>query len=565
MTVDRGPLVTRTRPVGLRPVVRVPGFRADPGDDSLERAFAYAAEPTRGDLDAWQDAILAEVGRAVTDADPLTAVATRVERWMYGWQAVTSSESFEGFRRGFAEAVVVRLRKDVTYVWQHLRPDSRGRSQILFVLILAGIALGERDEAETALRLLADHAPTELCDDGVHRARTSGDQLDAVRVLIGAMANATAAGLAIPRRLSDSASRACTFAMHLHRADGTMPALGDGIERDGRPLLRLASTMLGRGDLEWVATDGRSGRVPSVAVTTFASGGYLVWRSGWGTDRAFEHERWGLFDIGAVDATGDRGRSVPLGLTLANGRETLVVDRPADGQRVGVDGRLVGGAPSDPPTAVTVDGPDNVYRLASVAGVAAAGRPDRSTGRRARPRVAAALTYHATIDGLDLAIGSVTNHHLQVAHTRAVAFVGGEYWVVHDRLRAADPHCYTVRWYLPPNAAGCTSVRACGEQIVTWAPHVRIASPAWCGTTHVEDHNGASPDDRVAVPVVVTTVDGKADADIVTVINGSGVDVFGVHAIVDEDAVTIAVERHRRIDRVGWSTDGPPWFDVTLH
>ena len=568
MTVDRGPLAPRTRPVGLRSVVRVPGFRADPGDDSLERAFAYAAEPSRGDLDAWQDAILAELGRAVTDAGTPTAVATRVERWIYGWQAVTSSDSFEGFRRGFADAVIVRLREDVTHVWEHLEPDSCERSRFLYVLLVAGIALGERDDAETALRLLADHAPTELCDDGVHRARTSGDQLDAVRVLIGAMANATAAGMAIPRRLSDGASRACTFAMHLHRADGTMPALGDGIERDGRPLLRLASTMLGRGDLEWVATDGRSGRVPSVAVTTFASGGYLVWRSGWGTDRAFEHERWGLFDIGAVgavDAVDDRGRTDPLGLTLANGCETLVVDRPADGQRVGVDGRLVGSAPSDAPTAVTVDGLDNVYRLASVAAVGTAGRQPRSTGRRPRPRVAAALTYHATIDGLDLAIGSVTNHHLQVTHTRAVAFVGGEYWVVHDRLRSADPHCYTVRWYLPPGAAGCTSVRASGEQVVTWAPHVRIASPSWCGTTHVEDRDGVSRGGQLAGPVVVTTVDGKADADIVTVINGSGVDVFGVHAIVDEDAVTIAVERHRRTDRVGWSSDGPPWFDVTLH
>ena len=574
MNADPAPLRARARPAGLRTVVRVPGISADPGDESLERAVAYAAAPTQGDLDAWQDAILAQVAGSTTEAEPLTAVATRVERWIYGWQAVTGSESFEGFRRGFADAVIVRVREDDTHLWCHLRPDSPGRSQILFVLLLAGIALGERDQAETALRLLAEHAPTELCDDGVHRARTSGDQLDAVRASIGAMANATAAGLTIPRRLSDSASRACTFAMHLHRPDGTTPALGEGIERDGRPLLRLASTMLGRGDLEWVATDGSSGRVPSSAVTTFASGGYLVWRSGWGTDRAFEHERWGLFDIGAVDATGERGRVDPLGLTLANGRETLVLDRPADGPRAPA-ARPVGLLPSDAPTTVTVHGYENVYELASVAAAAASGRQlaaaaarggqGRSTRRRARSRAEAALTYHATIDGLDLAIGSVTNHQLQVTHTRAVAFVGGEYWVVHDRMRAADPHRYTVRWFLPTNAVGCTSVRTSGEQVVTWAPHVRIATPAWCGSTHVEDGSGASPDEEPAAPVVVTTVDGRADADIITVINGTGVDVFRVQAIVDEDAVTVAIERHRRIDRIGWSTDGPPWFDVTLH
>ena len=66
MTADRGPLEPRTRPVGLRSVVRVPGFRADPGDDSLERAFAYAAGPSRGDLDAWQDAILGKLSRPST-------------------------------------------------------------------------------------------------------------------------------------------------------------------------------------------------------------------------------------------------------------------------------------------------------------------------------------------------------------------------------------------------------------------------------------------------------------------------------------------------------------------
>ena len=63
------------------------------------------------------------------------------------------------------------------------------------------------------------------------------------------------------------------------------------------------------------------------------------------------------------------------------------------------------------------------------------GRPARN-----KPVSTARLLGRWTRPGLDVLRAEVTSPCYDAVHTRTVAFVDGDYWVVHDRLRAPTAH-----------------------------------------------------------------------------------------------------------------------------
>lgn len=474
--------------------------------EGLDLAHAHRVTGDGRFLAAWEDLVESFCDQVPVGFDSSDVSARRIQNWLYAWQRFAAP-----LRAGLAERLVERLVADADHVAAHLTPERNHRTIELYALLLVGIAVdpsGRR--AEEALDLLAANAVADVWDDGVHRECSTDYHLIVLRSFVGAVANARQVGLAVPEALVERIQRACDFALHVQRPDGTTPALSDGDQGDFRPLLALAGDLLDRPDLVWAATGGRDGRPPARRLVTFPTGGYCVQRSGWGDDRRdYADERWCVVDCGPL-GDGGHGHYDHLNVEMAGGGRTLVVDPGrytyADDGDHGWRHRFKGTAAHN---TVTVDGRDQTpYRC----------------GKPKGPTSAARLVGRATVPGLDVVVGEATSPCYEALHTRAVAFVDGDYWIVHDRLRGEVPHRYEARWHLAPEADGRTTVEDHGDQVVVRAPGLAIAVPRWCGTvTVVRGWVSPTYGVRRPAPVVVVTATGRVDADLVAaVVPGDG-------------------------------------------
>ena len=142
-------------------------------------------------------------------------------------------------------------------------------------------------------------------------------------------------------------------------------------------------------------------------------------------------------------------------------------------------------------------------------------------------------------------------------HTRTVAFVAGDYWIVHDRLRAGTEHSYAARWHLVPAAAGATTVdsTASGDRLT--APGLLLLAPL--GTLSVSD-GWVSPSygRKQPAPVAVVSATG-ADADLVTVLlPGPSSEGVRAEAAVEGGRVEVRVyQPGGPADTVRWSLADP--------
>jgi hypothetical protein len=169
------------------------------------------------------------------------------------------------------------------------------------------------------------------------------------------------------------------------------------------------------------------------------------------------------------------------------------------------------------------------------------------------PTSTARLLGRWSAPGLDLLRAEVTSPCYDAVHTRTVAFVDGDYWIVHDRLRAGTEHSYAARWHLAPATAGRTSTD--GDRLT--APGLLLLAPL--GTLSVSD-GWISPSygRKQAAPVAVLSATG-ADADLITVLlPGPPAGGVRAEAAVDGDRVEVRVHRPGGpADTVRWSLAEP--------
>ena len=92
----------------------------------------------------------------------------------------------------------------------------------------------------------------------------------ALRSFVGARENCRRFGVALPAGFDERLARACEFALHCRRPDGTIPALWTATPATTRELLELAARLL---DARRPAGARRRGRA------SFADGGYHVQRA----------------------------------------------------------------------------------------------------------------------------------------------------------------------------------------------------------------------------------------------------------------------------------------------
>jgi aminoglycoside phosphotransferase (APT) family kinase protein len=78
-------------------------------------------------------------------------------------------------------------------------------------------------------------------------------------------------------------------------------------------------------------------------------------------------------------------------------------------------------------------------------------------------------------DGFDFLHGLARSHEYPVIHERKIFFVRGEYWIVSDVLRAAEPHEYDLRFHLSEAAFGQTTMQHTNHTRLIAAPNLLLA------------------------------------------------------------------------------------------
>jgi hypothetical protein len=471
-------------------------------NEGLDLAHAFAVTGRVEYLDTWERLVRSYSSQVPVGHERSEVAARRMQNWLYAWQRFRES----GANTNVDELLIARLAADADHLAAHLTAERNHRTLELYALLLTGLALEDRAGAQQALDGLVDNACRDILSDGVHRERSSEYHMIVLRSLVGAVANGRAAALVVDPALVAAVDRACNVALHLQRPDGTMPALSDSDVGDFRPLLARAAALLDRPDLRWVATAGGEGTPPSERVSVFPTGGYSTLRSGWGEgDRKYAAECWGVFDCGPL-GDGGHGHYDHLAVELWAGGHALVLDAGRYTYADGDDGwrRWFKGTAAH--NTVTVDGLDQT-----------AYRP----GKPKDPVSTARLVHRVADERVELLVGTTTSARYETVHTRALALVDGERWVVHDRLRGDRPHDYAVRWHLAPATDGTVALDRRGDDHVVTAAGVRLRVPQHCGEVVVED-GWISPTYGVKHPAPVVVVRSRGrDADVVTTIEAA--------------------------------------------
>ncbi len=513
--------------------------------EGLDLAHAFGETRDIRYLTTWQQLVSSFVDQVPVGSDSSDVSARRIQNWIYAAQRFMVTGCFPGFEEGFEQLFEQRVSLDVQHLREHLTTERNHRTLELYALLVADLAFGRRDAARADLELLADNASTDIWTDGVHRECSSDYHLIVLRSLVGSLLNARIADIEVPAALVDRTNAAATFALWLHRPNGTTPALSDGDQGDFRSLMALAADVLERPDLEWVASDGRQGVAPETSGATFEVGGYEFWRADWSSAAS----AWGVFDCGPI-GDGGHGHYDQLSVELFDGPRALVVDPGRytyaddgpDGWRHWFKGTAAHNT-------LMVDGLDHV-----------AFRTGKPKGDRSEAR----LLQRSRVAGLDVATGEVRSSRYEAVHVRSVALVDNSYWVIRDRVFADRCHRYEMRWHLDPRCAG--SIVARRDPVSGWVdgPGLRlVVADLGTGELAIED-GWVSPryGARRAAPVVVVAVDGGSNLDLVTLIGGvDAPDSITVECIDDE--LFIATRAGAVVHHLGWTGNGDDgWMKV---
>jgi hypothetical protein len=519
----------------------------------LDLAHAHTETGDAAYLEAWQRLVgsyLRQVGPGEGVEDTADVAARRVQNWVYAWAAFAAAPGFPGLPPDFARDLLAGIGDTTAYIRANLTAERNHRTLELYALMIVALALPELDRdgellafamAELHANLLAD-----IRADGVHREQSTHYHCIVLRSFLGARENARRFGLAFGEGYDEHLARACEFAMHCHRPDGTIAALGDSDSGSYTELLELAADLLDREDLRWAATAGAAGTAPARRYVSFATGGYHLQRSGWGDrGRAYADERWCIFDCGPL-GDGGHGHYDLLNVEIAAGGRPLVLDpgrHTYDEQAPNLRHWFKGTAAHN---TVVVDGLDQTpYRP---------GKPLKGTIARGR------LIGRHSAPGLDVVAGEASSIAYDAVHARRVAFVGDEYWVVEDRLTAPTAHRYDLRFHLAPEATGDVTVERRDGASVVRAPGLALVVVGDV-TPAIED-GWVAPDYGVkhVAPVVSVVADGAADATFTTVILplDDGADVPDVALLHDDEGATLEVTGDGFADTLRWSEAGLP-------
>ena len=412
----------------------------------LDLAHAAAETGDPAYQEAWEQLTASWISQVPADADPAEVTARRILNWIYAWQRLAPDEQH-------AARLLGSLAAQLAHVRANLAAERNHRTLELYALLIAAIALPDLDRdglLEFAVAELDRNLATDFRPDGVHREASTHYHAIALRSFVGARENARRYGIELPDGFDERLARACTFAAHCTRPDGTIPALSDADTGDYGRLLVGAADLLADEELRFVGSRGRAGRPPAVRNASFPDGGYFVQRSDWSRDAQFL-----IFDCGPL-GDGGHGHYDLLSFEAHGFGRPLVVD-PGRGSYSEAPPNLRrwfrGTAAHN---TVCVDGLDQT---------------PYSRGRPLGPVARGRLLGRGCAPGLDVLAGEAVSPVYDAVHERRIAFVADRYWLIEDRLHGAREHRFDLRYHLAPGAHGATRV----EGTTVLAPGLALA------------------------------------------------------------------------------------------
>ena len=357
--------------------------------------------PRAATLQDWERLTASWIRQVPPDTDAAEVTARRILNWIYAWQRLTPVRRPRG-----AAARAASPSRSPTCARTSRRSATTARSSCTRCS-----SPRSRCPSSTATACSTSPSPssTATCaPTSAPTACTARPRRTTTRSRCGrssARARTRAAtGSSCRPGFDDRLARACAFAAHCTRPDGTIPALSDADRGDYGRLLVQAADLLGDEGLRFVGTRGREGRAPARSATRASRTAATSCSAAAGARRA----RFLIFDCGPL-GDGGHGHYDALSVEAHGNGRPLVVD-PGRGSYSEAPPNLRrwfrGTAAHN---TVCVDGLDQT---------------PYTRGRPLGPVAQARFLGRGSSPGLDLLAGEVASPAYEAVHERRIAFVG---------------------------------------------------------------------------------------------------------------------------------------------
>ncbi|MBW4509591.1 MAG: heparinase II/III family protein [Scytonematopsis contorta HA4267-MV1] len=309
---------------------------------------------------------------------------------------------------------------------------------------------------EYASSSLIHESKQQFYPDGVHKELTSHYHLRTLQNCEGFAQLLFESGYEIPFEFKQRLERMWNYLAYSIRPDGHSVLNNDSDRDYNRPLVRLAATTYERPDWLYIVTNGKLGEKPvGESSVFFPWAGQMIMRSGWD-----ESAHWGFFDIG------------PLGTSYHVHYDKLHLSIAAYGRDLLVDsGRY---------RYVRDKFWQYFRKSASHNVILIDGKGQKADIKQLHHPI---INKSVIAPEFDFAIGEFNQgfNYIQgkTAHSRAVAYLRGKYWVVVDHITTNQPRTVETLWHFHPD---CT-VAIQGESVSTIDPDVgnlKIVPVSYC-------------------------------------------------------------------------------------
>ena len=416
--------------------------------------------------DSWIEQV--EPGHIAADV-----TGRRIQNWIYAFYFFVDGNPDADIPPDFLLHLLASLDAQVRFLTDNLATARNHRTLELYALFLAALVFpelnGAAERLTDSIEALADNAATDILPDGVHCELSTFYHHIVLKNLLAVKRLAAMNGLSMPARFDAAVQRALTFSLYVHKPDGRIPSLSDGDSGCFHDLLEQGFHLYGGEALNFVRSQGRSGVAPGERIKAFRDSGYFILRSPWCVkNEAYRDARYLVFDCGPLGA-GNHGHLDVLNIELAAYGRSLIVDpgRYTYDESGPTNWRVLFRGTRYHNT-VEVDGNDQAeYRYCE--------RRGKFGITGAHPE--SALHTFVSGDSFDLLHGSVRSPIYSAVHERRIFFVDGDYWLIWDILYDRQPHDYTLRFHLGPEAVDRADVAREAGSIVIDSPNLRMVHP----------------------------------------------------------------------------------------
>ena len=364
----------------------------------------------------------------------------RLKVWAEGFYAYQDVESFTPAARLL---MLSSIPDHADYLRKYHAPTGNWITMEMHGLAVAGVCWPEFKHADLwvdyAVEQMTEQIHGQVYPDGAQHELTSSYHWVALRNFSEFAELLDHANRPMPETYRTGIERMWNYLAFVLRPDGSGPLNNDADRSSYRERILNAADLWHRPDWRFIATNGREGTAPPGPPSTlFPWAGHLVMRSGWHADA-----QWGFFDLGPLGSAHYNYDKLHLSIT-AYGRDLLV----DNGRYTYVAGPWRNYfASSAGHNVLLIDGKGQGY-YQSIAKTPI------------RDEAVVQPTFDFARGRFD---GPYRKLQGKAAHTRAVVYLRGGYWVVIDHVETDQPRTITALWHLHPD---CTT-QVEGNTIVT--------------------------------------------------------------------------------------------------